>query len=602
MSLLSVKDVAISFGGIRALGGVSLELNRGEILGLIGPNGAGKTTLFNCLSGVLVPDSGQIKFDDRSILRLQPHQRARRGIARTFQDLQLWASMTVLENCQLPIDALGNRNMISDALRLPTAVHAERASRERARGVLHALRLLEYADLPAGDLPVGLQRRVEVARALCMKPKLLLLDEPASGLDAKETLELADQLAVLRDRFKVSILLVDHDMSLVMRACHYIYVLDFGELIASGRPEQVRNDRRVIEAYLGEGSLDPVADTDGAEPDNGATPGEGKKSSTVVVPAVDPAAAAAASKASDTAGPLLAVRGLHAGYGKIEVIRKMNLDVARGEVVACIGANGAGKTTTLRALSGVIRPYQGTIIFDGTDITGRRPEAIVRAGVLHIPQGRGLFPQLSVEETLRLGWYSGHRGSNFDAAFSAFPILKSRRGQLVGTLSGGEQQMVAMARAMLVKPKLLLIDEMSQGLAPAVVEQLFEHIRTFKKEGIAVFLVEQFVDSALAVADRAYVFEQGTVAHEEAAWSLRQDQAVLASSYLGTAADVEAPVARTAEALPPQLLAEWELQLPAELKRSLEERAEAEGKATHELVLDMLSSSQGAKKNDAQTR
>jgi len=252
MSLLEIKDVSLSFGGVRALDHVSLDLNRGEILGLIGPNGAGKTTLFNCISGVLAPDSGRMRFEGRSIMDMQPHQRAARGIARTFQDLQLWGSMTVLENCKLPIDALNKRNIISDALRLPDSLVAERAADERARAVLHSLDLLRYADVLAGDLSVGLQRRVEVARALCMRPKLLLLDEPASGLDAHETLELADRLAQLRDRYQVTMLLVDHDMSLVMRACHYIYVLDFGEVIAAGKPEKVRDDPKVISAYLGQ--------------------------------------------------------------------------------------------------------------------------------------------------------------------------------------------------------------------------------------------------------------------------------------------------------------------------------------------------------------
>ncbi|MHB8572776.1 MAG: ABC transporter ATP-binding protein [Candidatus Dormibacteria bacterium] len=252
MSQLSVRSVGIRFGGVVALDGISFELNRGEILGLIGPNGAGKTTLFNCISGVLTPDSGDIQYQGESLLGLAPHQRAARGIARTFQNLQLWGSMTVLENLKLPMDALGKRNLAFDALRLPWSGRAERAATERARAVLHVLGLLQYESSLAADLPVGLQRQVEVARALCLSPQLLLLDEPAAGLDADETLRLADLLGRLRERFKLSMLLVDHDMSLVMRACHYIYVLDFGRLLAQGRPEDVRDDPRVIAAYLGE--------------------------------------------------------------------------------------------------------------------------------------------------------------------------------------------------------------------------------------------------------------------------------------------------------------------------------------------------------------
>ncbi|HEY8740867.1 MAG TPA: ATP-binding cassette domain-containing protein [Candidatus Dormibacteraeota bacterium] len=575
MTLLSVKGVGISFGGVQALKDVSLELNRGEILGLIGPNGAGKTTLFNCISGVLAPNGGAISFEEQPLNGVAPHQRAQLGIARTFQNLQLWGTMTVLENCMTPQDALRKRNILADAIRFPTAIRAEKVATERARAVLHALDLLHYSDHLAKDLSVGIQRRVEIARALCMRPKLILLDEPASGLDADETLELAALLVRVRDRFKVSMLLVDHDMSLVMRACDHIYVLDFGQLIASGRPEQVRDDPKVISAYLGEESSKPAPKKPGRKP---AT--------------VKPAAESAPGKPVPEA-LLLEVSGLYAGYGGIEVIRDININVGFGEVVACIGANGAGKTTTLRAISGVIKPTAGKVLLDGADISRRPPEQIVRHGMVHIPQGRGLFPKLTVEETFDLSFYSGAANPDLEIAFNAFPVLKDRRRQLVGTLSGGQQQMVAMARALLVKPKLLLVDEMSQGLAPNVVQDLFERIEVFKEEGIAVLLVEQFVDSALAVADRAYVFEQGTVAHEAPADVLRQDQAVIASSYLGTASEGDVVAAATVQngsPKVPQMMEDLSLRLPAEIKRALEERAVKEGRKTHELVLEILGS------------
>jgi branched-chain amino acid transport system ATP-binding protein len=213
--------------------------------------------------------------------------------------------------------------------------------------------------------------------------------------------------------------------------------------------------------------------------------------------------------------------------------------------------------------------------------------------MVHIPQGRGLFPRLTVEESLRLSHYSGQMGEKFDAAYSAFPVLKQRSTQLVGTLSGGEQQMLAMARALLVKPKLLLLDEMSQGLAPTVVQQLFQRIDLFRQQGTAVFLVEQFVDSALAVADRAYVFEQGTIAHEAPAALLRRDQTVLASSYLGTAIDVKAPVlaAAAGDGRSGRLMEDLTFKLPAEIKRALEEKADREGRRTEELLLEVLGTS-----------
>jgi branched-chain amino acid transport system ATP-binding protein len=252
MAMLEVSDLSLSFGGVQALANVSFSLNRGEILGLIGPNGAGKTTLFNCISGVIDPDQGNIVYEGRSILGLKTHTRARLGIARTFQNLRLFSSMTVRENLMVPLDASAPRGMLADALRLPTARYEERRADERARAILHFLGLGQVADTSAGDLPVGFQRRVELGRALCLRPSLLLLDEPGAGLDANETAELAALLPRIRERFGVTMLLVDHDMALVMRVCDWIYVLDFGQVVSRGRPDTVRDDPVVIRAYLGE--------------------------------------------------------------------------------------------------------------------------------------------------------------------------------------------------------------------------------------------------------------------------------------------------------------------------------------------------------------
>ena len=563
MTMLRLRDVSVRFGGVIALDGVSLDLNRGEILGLIGPNGAGKTTLFNCISGVIAPDRGSMSFNGRSLMHAPPHVRARLGIARTFQSLQLWGSMTVLENLVVPMDALGGRNTFSDALHLPFSAYAERASAERARAILHVLDLDRYGRSRAGDLPAGIQRRVEIARTLAVRPSLLLLDEPAAGLDARETAHLGDLLRTIRERFHVSMLLVDHDMSLVMRVCDYVYVLDFGKVLVKGSPAAIRNDKKVIAAYLGEESKHLAA------------------TSEVVVPA-----------AGRQHEPLLEVRQLAAGYGGLEVIRNIDLSVRPGEVVACIGANGAGKTTTLRAISGMIRPRAGRVKLAGRDVTGSSPERIARLGLAHIPEGRGLFPRLSVEDTLKLVSATAGGSVDLSAAYEAFPRLRERRRQLVGTLSGGEQQMVAMARTVLANPRLVMVDEMSQGLAPTVVRQLFDILRVFRERGIAVLLVEQFVESALEVSDRAYVFEHGTIAHGGTAAELRADRKLISGSYLGTA--VELGTARAVNGngnghRPDAALMETvSIRVPASLKRAIEERAEGEGRPAGAVVLDLL--------------
>jgi ABC-type branched-subunit amino acid transport system ATPase component len=559
MTMLRVRDVTVKFGGITALDHVSFDLNRGEILGMIGPNGAGKTTMFNCISGVIQPDEGTMYFDGRSLKYAPPHERARMGVARTFQNLQLWGSMTVQENVTVPMDALGKRNTLSDALYLPFSTYAEHASSERARAILHVLELDRYVKTLAGDLPAGIQRRVEIARALAVRPQLLLLDEPAAGLDAVETQHLGELLRTVRDRFHVSMLLVDHDMSLVLPVSDYVYVLDFGKVLAKGAPASIQSDPKVIAAYLGEESKQ-LSD----------------KSNVVSAVRRDEA-------------PLLEVKQLAAGYGHLEVIRDINLTVRPGEVVACIGPNGAGKTTTLRAISGMIHTRSGKVAFQGRDITNKRAEDIAHRGLVHIPEGRGLFPTLSVEDTLRLVSNTLGREPDLAIAYRLFPKLRERRNQAVGTLSGGEQQMVALARAVLARPKLVMVDEMSQGLAPTVVRQLFDIIRVFRDEGIAVLLVEQFVESALDVADRAYIFEHGSVGVSGSAAELRADRKLISGSYLGTAVDGAMVAANgNGHHVDPALMEIVSVKVPAKLKRSLEERAETEGRPTGAVVMDLL--------------
>jgi branched-chain amino acid transport system ATP-binding protein len=250
--LLQIENVSLRFGGVKALSDVSFDLHPGEILGLIGPNGAGKTTMFNCITGVITGYKGHIRYDGRDLRHLKPHERARLKIARTFQNLEVFDELSALDNLLVPLDAFSPRGVIGDLLRLPTTVLDERKAQEEARSILHFLSLGDYADAPAGDLPVGLQRRLEIGRALCLEPRLLLLDEPAAGLDARETAELARLLATVRKRFKVTVLIVDHDMALIMRICNRIYVLDHGQIIAHGPPEQIRDDPQVVRAYLGE--------------------------------------------------------------------------------------------------------------------------------------------------------------------------------------------------------------------------------------------------------------------------------------------------------------------------------------------------------------
>lgn len=487
MEALKVEKVSKAFGGILALSGIHLSVKQGERRAVIGPNGAGKSTLFKVISGELRPDQGRVFLGNREVTGLPQERVARLGMGRTFQRSSVLPELAVWENVALARQAATGQSWL---------FHQPLSADARVEEVLEQVGLSARAEDPAGALSHGEKRQLEIAMAIAQDPQVLLLDEPLAGLSGAERERIGRLIMDLDPR--MTVLLVEHDLEYALRFAHRVTVLHYGQVVAEGEPEAVRENPEVQTIYVGNGGAFEAVRRD--------PPRE------------------------EVWEAVLEVKNLAAGYGGMRVLEDIHLRVRRGEVVALLGRNGMGKTTLLSTLMGLVPLQSGEVYLAGTPLSHLPAHRRAELGLALVPQGRRMFDGLSVEEELRLAAWGSQGPWTVERVLDVFPRLAERRKSPSKALSGGEQQMVAIARALLRNPSLVLMDEPTEGLSPLMVRQVAEVVCTLKHEGETVLLAEQNVQMALAVADRVYILEHGEIVWEGSPWEA--SEAVL-HRYLG---------------------------------------------------------------------
>ena len=518
-AVLEAVDVHHYYGAFHALDGVSLALRAGECVAIIGPNGAGKSTLVNVLTGTLPPSAGTVRFRGRDIRGLGPVSLARLGLARSFQLVQIFPALTVGETLEAAVVS-----RLRHGTRLFASLARDREAREDAGAVADLFGLGDKRHRLARELPQGDKKLLDVASAFALRPEVVLLDEPTSGVSTRDKTAIMEMLVrAARGIGTRAVILVEHDMDIVFGYSDRIVALREGRILADGTPAAIRADEAVVAAVVGHPpaghpgfrvpapGLEPARESVG--PGGSAAPPPAPPSGQAA--AVGHGRAVGPGGSAATAPSVLRVEGLDVSIQASRILRGVSLDVEPGGVVCLVGRNGAGKTTTLRTIMGFLRPATGRIELGGRSIVGLPTHAITRLGVGFAPEESAVFGDLTVGENVEFATWTRpttrSARERVELAYAVFPRLRAYAARPGAHLSGGERKMLSIARALVLDPTLLLLDEPFEGLAPTIIPQIAESIAAIARQGRAILLAESNIHHVPAETTRLYVIERGEI-------------------------------------------------------------------------------------------
>ncbi len=505
--MIRVENLSKHFGGLKAVDNASIDIAKGSITGLIGPNGAGKTTLFNTIAGLYEPTGGKVFLDGEEITGLKPHQLFEKGLLRTFQIAHEFSRLSVIENLMMVPPSQAGETLLKTWFKRSQVAKQEQTIHDKAMEVIEFLNLTHIADELAGNLSGGQKKLLELGRTMMVDAKIVFLDEVGAGVNRSLLREIGDAIIKLNQEKGYTFCMIEHDMDFIARLCDPVICMAEGKVLAEGTAQEVQNNEEVIEAYLGRGLKNKPQATNVEEQTKSQLNGESCS---------------------------LIGEKMVGGYGGADILKGCTVDVNEGEIAVIVGPNGAGKSTAMKAMLGMLDLKSGEVRLREADISELTTQDRIAKGIAFVPQTSNVFTSMTVRENLEMGAFlrEDDYAETLEQVYRLFPILKEKENQLAGELSGGQRQQVAVGRALMSQPAVLMLDEPTAGVSPIVMDELFDRILEVRKTGVSILMVEQNARQALNIADKGFVLVVGENRYTDTGQALLADPQVR-RSFLG---------------------------------------------------------------------